>query len=44
LVILEEAVKELEPKLETKKKRLGGVSQLIPNEVDPERGVCLALR
>ncbi len=44
LVILEEAVKELEPKLETKKKRLGGVSQLIPNEVDPERGLCLALR
>src|ERR1044071_450881 len=44
LNLLEEAVKELKPQSETKKKRLGGTSQLIPKEVGAERGVCLALR
>jgi len=44
LVTIEEAINELKPQLETKKRRLGGTSQLIPKEVSPERGICLALR
>jgi len=44
LVIIEEAVKELKPQLETKKTRLGGTYQPIPEEVRPERSLCLALR
>src|SRR5947208_14056884 len=44
LVVVEEAVKELSPQLETKKERRGGSSQLIPKKVSPERGICLALR
>lgn len=44
LTVVEEAKKELIPKLETKKIRQGGVSRLIPKEVSPERGSCLASR
>lgn len=44
LVVMEEAIKELKPQLETKKIRLGGISQPIPKEVKPERSLCLALR
>ncbi|CAI2195440.1 14783_t:CDS:1, partial [Funneliformis geosporum] len=44
LVVVEEAIKELKPQLETKKIRLGGISQPIPKEVKPERSLCLALR
>lgn len=41
---LEEAIANLRPQLETRKKRLGGISQLIPKKVEPERGLQLALR
>lgn len=44
LVVFEEAVEKLKPQSETKKIRLGGTHQPIPQEVRPERSLCLALR
>src|SRR5436190_2110371 len=44
LIVLQEAVNNVKPELETKRRKLGGAVQQIPRKIENERGECLALR
>ncbi len=42
--ILEQAIKNVTPLLQVKPRRVGGATYQVPVEVDPERGLALAMR
>ncbi len=42
--VLEQAVKNATPQLQVKSRRIGGATYQVPVEVQPERGLSLALR
>jgi small subunit ribosomal protein S7 len=44
MVIFENAVDNVQPKLEVRPRRVGGATFQVPMEVDRERGISLALR
>ena len=44
VVVLEQAVKNVTPLLEVKPRRVGGATYQVPVEVQPERGLSLAMR
>ncbi|MCD6453087.1 MAG: 30S ribosomal protein S7 [Dehalococcoidales bacterium] len=44
VAVLEEALKRATPLLEVKPRRVGGATYQVPIEVQPERGLSLALR
>jgi small subunit ribosomal protein S7 len=44
LEMLEQAIENVKPKLETKSRRVGGANYQVPLEVPPERQEALALR
>jgi len=44
LPVLEQALKNATPVLQVKSRRVGGATYQVPVEVDPERGLSLAMR
>lgn len=44
LVVFENAVENVQPRLEVRPRRVGGATFQVPMEVDRERGISLALR
>lgn len=44
MIIFENAVDNVQPKLEVRPRRVGGATFQVPMEVDDERGISLALR
>jgi len=42
--VLEQAIKNVTPLLQVKPRRVGGATYQVPVEVDPERGLALAMR
>ncbi|MFB6226842.1 MAG: 30S ribosomal protein S7 [bacterium] len=44
MIIFENAIDNVQPKLEVRPRRVGGATFQVPMEVDEERGISLALR
>jgi len=44
VTVLEQAIKNVTPLLEVKPRRVGGATYQVPVEVQPDRGLSLALR
>lgn len=44
MIIFENAIDNVQPKLEVRPRRVGGATFQVPMEVDQERGISLALR
>jgi small subunit ribosomal protein S7 len=44
IMVLEQAIKNVTPAIEVKPRRVGGATYQVPVEVEPSRGLALALR
>jgi len=44
VIVLEQAIKNVTPLLQVKPRRVGGATYQVPVEVDPDRGLSLAMR